>query len=123
MMAAKVPTTRRCGTIPQAGADIGQASAIAPSAGRSLMVVLGLLLLSLGAIMLAIAGLLQVSGWLGAALVVGGASVLAAGVGLVSTLVHAAHSTRRRGRPRSARPQLGSVDMPSAERTRPRAVP
>ena len=57
----------------------------------------GLVLLPLGAIILASAALLQASSWTGAAFVVGGALVLAAGIGLVAAPVHAVHLRSHRG--------------------------
>jgi hypothetical protein len=83
--------------VPHAGADTGQSPAIAPSTGRSVAVVVGLILLPLGTIVLASVALLQASGWIGAGLVLGGASVLAAGIGLVSAPAHAEHLRVRRG--------------------------
>ena len=66
---------------------------------------MGLILLPLGAILLASAPLLRAGGWSGAALVLGGASVLAVGIGLVASPLHAAHlrSHREPDRPRPHR--------------------
>jgi hypothetical protein len=83
--------------VSRAGADAGQVRAIGPPARRSVTVVVGLVLLLLGTIALASAALLQASGWVGAGLVLGGASLLAVGVGLVSASAHAEHLRVRRG--------------------------
>jgi len=68
-------------------------------------VVVGMLLLPLAAIVLVAAALLRADGWAGAALVLAGALMLAAGVGLVSTPAHAEHvASRHRRTGRSTSP-------------------
>jgi hypothetical protein len=64
---------------------------------RWVAVMAGLLLLPLGTILLTGVPLLHASGWTGAALVVSGASVLTAGMGLVAGPAHAEHVRSRRG--------------------------
>jgi hypothetical protein len=71
--------------------------AAGPSTLRRVTVVVGLILLPLGAVILAAAPPLHASGWAGAALVVGGAAVLTVGIGLVAAPVHAEHLRARRG--------------------------
>jgi hypothetical protein len=64
-----------------------------------------MLLMPLAAIVLAAAALLRADGWAGAALVLAGALMLAAGVGLVSTPAHAEHvASRHRRTGRSTSP-------------------
>ena len=65
-------------------ADLGRSLPAGPSTLRRGAVVVGLILLPLGAIILWSAPLLHANGWTGAGLVVGGASVLATGIGLVA---------------------------------------
>jgi hypothetical protein len=78
------------------GSD-GRAAAVKRRAGR-VGVAVGMLLMPLAAIVLGTAALLRADGWAGAALVLGGALMLAAGVGLVSTPAHAEHVALRRRR-------------------------
>lgn len=96
-MAAHMPTGRRTGTTPRIEVDRRAMSTTAASAPQRVRVVVGLILLPLGAIIFTSAALLQASGWAGAVLVVGGAAVLAAGVGLGSAPAHAEHLRSRRG--------------------------
>ena len=95
-MAANLSTGRGAGTTPPVGAHPGRLPAAGPSTLRRVTVVVGLIFLPLGAIILASAPLLHASGWTGAALVVGGASVLAVGLGLVAAFAHAEHLRSRR---------------------------
>ena len=88
---ANVSTGRSVETASRAGSDHERVPANGPSTLRRVMVVVGLILLPLGVIILASAPLLQANGWTGAALVLGGASVLAAGIGLVASPAHAEH--------------------------------
>ena len=95
-MAANV-STDRAETTPSGPAHPGRVPAVGPSTLRRVTVVVGFILLPLGAIILACAPLLHASGWTGAALVLSGASVLAAGIGLVAAFAHAEHLRSRRG--------------------------
>jgi hypothetical protein len=70
--------------------------AAGPSTLRRVSVVVGLILLPLGAIILTSAPLLHPTGWTAAALVVGGALVLTVGIGLVAAFAHAEHPRSRR---------------------------
>ena len=96
-MAANVSTDRGAETTPPVGAYSGRAPAAGPSTWRRVTVVVGLILLPLGAIILTSAPLLHAIGWTGAALVLGGASVLAVGFGLVAAFAHAEHLRSRLG--------------------------
>jgi hypothetical protein len=93
-MAANV-STDRAETTPSGPAHPGRVPAVGPSTPRRVTVVVGFVLLPLGAIILACAPLLHASGWTGAALVLSGASVLAAGIGLVAAFAHAEHPRSR----------------------------
>jgi hypothetical protein len=94
-MAANVPTDRTETT--QSGrAHPGRVPAAGPSTPGRVAVVVGFILLPLGAIILASAPLLHASGWPAAALVVGGAAVLTAGIGLLTAPAHAARLRFRR---------------------------
>ena len=62
---------------------------------RQVTVVAGMLLMPLGVIVLASAAMLRVGGWTGAALVLAGTVLLAAGIGLVSAPAHARHLASR----------------------------
>ena len=90
-MAADVSTDRGAETVPPARADLEPSLPAGPSTPRRVAVVVGLILLPLGAIILWSAPLLHANGWTGAVLVLGGASVLATGIGLVATPAHAQH--------------------------------
>ena len=94
-MAANMSHSRSAETTSRIGAGPGRVPANGPSPTRQVTVVMGLVLLPLGAIILASAALLKASSWTGAALVVGGAVVLAAGIGLVAAPVHAVHLRSR----------------------------
>ena len=93
-MAANV-SADRAETTPSRPAHPGRVSAVGPSPLRRVTVVVGFILLPLGAIILACAPLLHARGWAGAALVLGGASVLTAGAGLVAAFAHAEHPRSR----------------------------
>ena len=105
-MAANMSQSRSAEPTSRVGAHPGRVPAIEPSPARQVTVVVGLILMPLGAIILASAALLQASNWTGAALVVGGALVLAAGIGLVAAPVHAVHlRSHQEGRaPRATHP-------------------
>jgi hypothetical protein len=90
-MAANKSTGRRFETTSRAEADAQRVMANGPATARRITVVVGLILLPLGTIILVSAPLLRASGWIAAALVLGGASVLAAGIGLVASPAHAEH--------------------------------
>ena len=70
-MAANVSTDHGAETTPSGPADAGRVPAVGPSTLRRVTVVVGFILLPLGAIILASAPLLHASGWTGAALVAG----------------------------------------------------
>jgi hypothetical protein len=101
-VAADVSTDRGAETVPPARANLGRSLPADPSTPRRVAVVMGLILLPLGAIILWSAPLLHANGWTGAVLVVGGASVLATGIGLVAASAHAQHLRSSRERRRSA---------------------
>jgi fucose permease len=75
----------------------GRTEAVERRSGR-VGVVAGMLLMPLAAIVLVTAALLRADGWAGAALVLAGALMLAAGVGLLSTPAHAEHVASRHRR-------------------------
>jgi hypothetical protein len=93
-MAANV-STDRAETTPSGPAHPGRVPAVGPSTLRRVTAVVGFILLPLGASILACAPLLHASGGTGAALVLSGASVLAAGIGLVAAFAHAEHPRSR----------------------------
>ena len=99
-MVANESTGRTAGTAAPPGTDPGQVPTNGASTRGRILAVVGLVLLPLGAIILACAPLLRASDWAGAAFVVGGTAVLAVGIGLVSAPAHAEHvrSHRRTGR-------------------------
>jgi hypothetical protein len=99
-MAANESTGRSATTAPPAGPDPGQVPTNGASTRRRISVVVGLLLLPMGAVVLACAPLLRASDWAGAVFVVAGTAALAVGIGLVSAPAHAEHvrSYRRTGR-------------------------
>jgi hypothetical protein len=96
-MVANVVKGRGTDGASRAGVFRTRAPSAGPSRPRRVAVVVGLLLLPLGAMIMAGVPLLHASGWTGAALVVSGASVLAAGIGLVARPAHAEHLRTRRG--------------------------
>ena len=96
-MTANMSTGRSSGTASRTGAGTGRVPARGSSSVRRVGIVVGLIFLPLGAIILAGAPLLQAGGWTGATLVVGGASVLAVGIALVSAPAHAEHLRSRGG--------------------------
>jgi hypothetical protein len=102
-MAANKSTGRRGETTSYAEADPERVTVNGPSTPRRIAVVVGLILLPLGTVLLASAPLLRAGGWTGAALVLGGASVLAAGLGLIASPVHAEHLRSHRGGDRVGR--------------------
>jgi hypothetical protein len=96
-MATEASTERGGETIPSVRAHPGRrVQAAGPSTPRRVAVVVGFILLPVGSIILASAPLLHPSGWTAAALVVGGASVLTVGIGLVTAYAHAEHPRARR---------------------------
>ncbi len=101
-MAANVSTNPAETTAP-GRADAGRVPAVGSSTLRRVTVVVGFMLLPVGAIILASAPLLHASGWPAAVLVVGGASVLTAGIGLLAAPAHAEHLRSRRGGDRLGR--------------------
>jgi hypothetical protein len=101
-VAADVSTERGAETAPPARANLGRSLPAGRSTLRRVAVVVGLILLPLGAIVLWSAPLLHANGWTGAALVVGGASVLTTGIGLVAASAHAEHLRSSREERRSA---------------------
>jgi hypothetical protein len=96
-MVANVVKGRDTDRASQAGVSRERAPSAGTSRPRRVAVAVGLLLLPLAAMILAGVPLLHASGWTGAALVVSGASVLAAGIGLVAGPAHAEHLRTRRG--------------------------
>ena len=91
-MAARTSEGERAA--PRAGPG-GRAPAVDRLTLRQVTVVAGMLLMPLGVIVLASAAMLRVGGWTGAALVLAGTVLLAAGIGLVSAPAHARHLASR----------------------------
>jgi hypothetical protein len=90
-MPANVAEGRSADRPSQVGVVRKRVPTAGPPPPRRVAVLVGLLLLPLGAIILAGVPLLHASGWTAAALVVSGASALTAGIGLVARPAHAEH--------------------------------
>src|SRR4051812_26470728 len=96
-MVANVVKGRSTDAASRTGRSRTRAASVGPSTPRRVADVVGLLLLPLGAMILAGVPLLHASGWTGAALVMGGAAVLTAGIGLIAGPAHVEHLRTRRG--------------------------